>query len=302
MAEAEARIWKLAHGRSLRLDRPRIIGILNVTPDSFSDGGRYDDVGRAVGRAAEMIDQGADMLDIGGESTRPGAERVSPREQITRVVPVIRAIRAAGHTVPISVDTTRASVAEAAIDAGADAVNDVAAGLEDDGMLPLVAARGAGVILMHRLVPPREDVYSHQHVTAPEYESHGGVVAAVCAFLRERVAEARRCGVGDLHMVVDPGVGFGKSVEQSFTLVTATRELAAIGPPILSAISRKSFLGAVAGVAQPSERVAATLAVSVMQALAGVSLFRVHDIQVHSHAFGVVRHMVGAAAPPEPGT
>lgn len=262
------------------------MGILNVTPDSFSDGGRHNDVERALAHTRRMIDEGADVIDVGGESTRPGSQRVDAVEQIARVVPVIRAIRADGIEIPISIDTTRAEVAAAALDAGADAVNDVAAGLEDEEMLPLVAARDAGVVLMHRLVPPHRDSYSNEYASAPDYDASGGVVEAVFSFLAERVEAACRVGVTRDRIVIDPGAGFGKSVAQNFELLAAAPRFFHLGVPLLCGVSRKSFLGSATGVTDPAARVEASVRAALEQRDLGVRLFRVHDVAAHRQALG----------------
>ncbi|MEM7229860.1 MAG: dihydropteroate synthase, partial [Planctomycetota bacterium] len=183
--------WKLATNRTLDFTRPRLMGVLNVTPDSFSDGGAYATTDAAVVRALEMVRDGAQVIDVGGESTRPGADRIDADEQIQRVVPVIEKIRAEAD-VFITIDTTRAAVAAAALDAGADAINDVSAGLEDDAMLALAASRGCGIILMHRLLPPELDSYSDRYETPPVFDD---VVRTTRAFLQERMAAAQRAGV-----------------------------------------------------------------------------------------------------------
>jgi dihydropteroate synthase len=283
--------WTIGAGIKISLDRPTILGIVNVTPDSFSDGGELDSVSAAVSRMRHLVEEGAGILDIGGESTRPGAARIDASDQIERVVPVIQAARAAGITVPISIDTTRAAVAEAAIDAGAQIVNDVAAGLEDDAMLPLIASRGVGVILMHRLRPPDEDIYSHQYEQPPSYEN--GLVAFVGSWLAERADAAMRAGVRRESIVLDPGLGFGKSVEQNVALVRSTPELASLGFPLLSAASRKSFIGAISGVDHPADRVAGSIAISVAHLAAGVRLFRVHDVCAHAQALAVASELGG---------
>ena len=264
------------------------MAILNLTPDSFSDGGEIGGVEGAVRRARGAIEAGAAMLDVGGESTRPGAERVDAAEQIRRVVPAIKAIRAVGIGCPISVDTTLAPVAAAAIEAGADCVNDVSGGREDDAMLALAAERSCGLVLMHRLRPPGDDRYSDRYAgDAPDYEAGGGVVATVRAFLRERAAAAMDAGVAREAIVVDPGLGFGKTVEQNLALIAAAPSLLADGFPILSAASRKSFVGRLSGAEEPRDRVAGSVAVSVAQAFSGVRLFRVHDVREHAEALRV---------------
>lgn len=278
--------WMLAHGRSLSLDRPRLLGIVNVTPDSFSDGGLHADRDAAVAHAMTLVEDGADMLDIGGESTRPGAESVSVAVQIERVVPVIAELRRRGAETPISVDTTRATVARAAIDAGADVVNDISACTDDLEMPELIAKLGVGIILMHRLVSPRDDAYSNHYKHQPDYGDRG-VVDVVREYLRERAHAMMQVGVARERIVLDPGLGFGKSVEQNFELAAHMSAIAELGFPALSAASRKSFIGVIAGETQPQQRVAGTIALSVAHALAGVRLFRVHDVKEHAQALRV---------------
>ncbi len=277
--------WVLGPGRVLKLGRPRLMAILNVTPDSFADGGRLKSPDQVADAAARAVDEGADLVDVGGESTRPGSARVPAEEQIRRVVPSIEAIRRrVAADVLISVDTTLAPVAAAALDAGADAINDVAAGREDAGMFALAAARGCGLVLMHRLAPPEADSYSTQYQAPPEYHD---VVAEVGAFLRARAEAATAAGVRKESIVLDPGLGFGKTVQQNLALITGTTHLAAIGFPILSALSRKSFTGAAGGLGRdsvPADRLAATLALSVTHRACGASIFRVHDVAHHMQA------------------
>lgn len=277
--------WRIASRRLIELDRPRLMGILNITPDSFSDGGLHHGPRSGVGAALRMIEEGASMIDVGGESTRPGAERVPAEEQINRVVPVIEQIRLHSD-VPISIDTTLSKVARAAIDAGADAINDVAAGTEDDDIFALAAERHCGLVLMHRRDRPQDDSYSDQYAAGgtPSYDD---VVTAVRDFLAERARVAINAGVSPEAIVIDPGLGFGKTVEQNFQLIARTSELVELGYPVLSAASRKSFIGAVTGVEQPSDRAAGSVAVSVMHWASGVRLFRVHDVASHRHALSV---------------
>ena len=280
-------VWQVGRDKTLRLDRPRLMAIVNLTPDSFYDGGRLRSVEAAVARAAAAVSEGADVLDLGGESTRPGAARVPDDEQIRRVVPVVAAIRGAGGalaTVPISVDTTRSAVAAAALDAGADAINDVSAGTEDAALLPLAAERGAGLVLMHRLRPPGEDSYSDRYAASPDYAASGGVVAAVRSFLAERAAAALEAGVRRESIVLDPGLGFGKTVEQNLQLIRRTGELCELGYPILSGISRKSFTGRYAGMTEssPADRLAPSLELARQHRRAGARIFRVHDAGAHA--------------------
>jgi dihydropteroate synthase len=297
----DVRVWRLAHNRAVPLDRPRLIAILNTTPDSFSDGGMFLDPAAALDHAERLAAKGADMLDIGAESTRPGAAAVPDDEQIRRAVPVIERIRASAGKVanlPISIDTTRPAVAAAALEAGADAVNDQSAGMEGETqgrkspMLELVAQRGAGVILMHRLRAPAADHYSHAYPKAPDYGTEG-VVAAVRNFLQQRATAAAAAGIAAESIVLDPGLGFGKSVEQNWELFRALAAFEFLGHPVLCAVSRKSFIGAaMAGpgnsgaIPPPSERIRGSIAAAMSLALQGVRLFRVHDVGEHARAFG----------------
>jgi len=278
---------------SMTLDRARVVAILNVTPDSFSDGGAYPTVEAAVRAAESALDAGAAGLDIGGESTRPGSQPVGAEEQVRRTAPVIAEIRRRlGDGFVISIDTTLAAVAAAAFDAGSDALNDTSAGRDDPAVLELVARRGAGLILMHRLRLASRDQFSTAYAVAgargaPEYE--GGVVKIVREFLFERAKVAESAGVLKERIVLDPGLGFGKTVEQNLELIRAAAEFMGLGYPVLSALSRKSFVGRVSGLradAPASERLAGTLALSVVQYVQGVRLFRVHDVRAHVEALG----------------
>ncbi|MHC5113265.1 MAG: dihydropteroate synthase [Planctomycetota bacterium] len=292
--------WHIAPGLSLPLDEPRLVGIVNATPDSFSDGGVYPSRDALVGHALRLVEEGAAVIDIGGESTRPGAARVEPAVQVDRVVPVIEELRRCCDT-PISIDTTHASVAAAALDAGATIINDVSAGREDDGLFALAAERECGLILMHRREPPDRDSYSDRYEQEPEYAD---VVGEVRDFLLERSHAARAVspvGVRRDAIVIDPGLGFGKSVEQNFELIRRSAELAAAGYPVLGAASRKSFIGHVTGIEEPRGRAVGSTAVTVVQYLGGVRLFRVHDVAPHREALAVVR-AISAADRVEAGT
>jgi len=295
-----AQVWLAGFGKPIALDRPRLIAILNLTPDSFHDGGRLPTVEDAVRAAERAVAEGADALDIGGESTRPGSERVAAEEQTRRIIPAIEAIRARGgplSTIPISVDTTLAPVSLAALDAGADAINDVSAGLEDASMLALAAERRAGLILMHRLAPPERDAYSDRYATPPVY---GDVVAETGSFLRTRAEAAMAAGVIRDAIVIDPGLGFGKTVDQNLELIRRTGELAALGYPVLSGLSRKSFVGRAAGLtgSAPADRLEGTLALSVAHLHAGARLFRVHDVAPHARALAAAWAAMGPVRPP----
>lgn len=247
---------------------PAIWGILNVTPDSFSDGGRWIDPEAAVEQGLRLIQEGADVLDVGGESTRPGAATVPVEEESARVVPVVAALVKAGVRAPISVDTRKAPVARAALDAGAAIVNDVSGGTHDPGMLPLVAERGAGLVLMHMLGEPGTMQRS------PTYQD---VVADVAAYLVERRAAATRAGVLPERLWLDPGIGFGKTLEHNLALLSALERFTALGPILLGA-SRKSFLGALTG-RLPADRVIGSLACVARATQAGVAAVRVHDVK-----------------------
>jgi dihydropteroate synthase len=260
------------------------MAVVNVTPDSFSDGGRYPTVSEAVTACAEFVAAGANMLDIGGESTRPGAERVAPVEQVERVVPVIEALRRDSRfdAIPISVDTTIASVARAALLAGADAVNDVS-GLADDGpaMLELLAASDCGYVLMHRLRPPEVDSYSDRYAEAPQYRD---VVGSVKGALVAGLERLDLHGVARERVVLDPGLGFGKTVEQNLELIRRTDEIRRLGLPVLSGLSRKSFVGrwSLGRDSLPSERLQGTLDLSAEHIRCGATLLRVHDVASHA--------------------
>lgn len=250
------------------------------------------DSNAAVARAAEAVRQGAAMLDIGGESTRPGAQRVPAEEQIARVLPIIAAVRGCEEAdvsnVPISVDTTLSAVARAAIEAGADAINDVSGGGEDPDLLRVAAETGAGLVLMHRGTDPPRDRYADEYETEPRYE--GGVVSAVRASLERAAERALDAGVVRDRIVVDPGLGFGKSVRQNMDLLRATGELVAIGLPVYIGASRKRFVGRVSiGEASgPADRLAGSIAVTVLSAERGALLHRVHDVAEHVQALSVL--------------
>ena len=242
------------------------MGIVNVTPDSFSDGGLYLDRDAAVAHAVELVRQGADLLDIGGESTRPGAAAVGAEEERARVVPVLEGLVGVG--VPISIDTTKADVASAALDAGATVVNDVSALRFDPDLAGLCADRGADVILMHMQGTPR---------TMQANPTYDDVVDDVKAFLAERVEYAVREGVAEERTWVDPGIGFGKTVDHNLELLRRLGELRDLGRPLVVGTSRKSFLGRITG-REVDERMGATIAANVLAARAGADVLRVHDV------------------------
>ena len=267
------------------LSRPVVMGILNATPDSFSDGGLHLDPSHALDRAERMVAEGADVVDVGGESTRPGACPVEPGEELARVVPVLRAL-AGRLAVPISIDTRRASVARAALDLGADIVNDVTS-LGDPEMPRLVADSGAGLVLMHMRGTPRTMQRS------PEY---GDVVAEVSAELSARVEVALESGIGADRIAIDPGIGFGKTHQHNIELIRALGQLLDIGRPVLLGISRKAFLGPLAGGVPVEDRASATVAGCVVGLLQGARIFRVHDVGAVRQALDVA-HALRSTGP-----
>jgi dihydropteroate synthase len=257
----------------LAADHPVVLGVLNVTPDSFSDGGRYADRGAAVAHAVEMRLEGADLIDVGGESTRPGAERIDAQAELGRVLPVIRELAAAG--VPMSIDTTRATVAAAALGAGVIAVNDVSGGLADPGMARVVADAGCPWVLMHWR--------GHSNRMA-DLAVYSDVVKEVCAELAERVDAAVAAGVAPDRLVLDPGLGFAKTAEHNWQLSAHLDTILALGFPVLVGASRKSYLGSLLagddGAPRPVDgRSAATIATTVLAVEAGVWGVRVHDVR-----------------------
>jgi dihydropteroate synthase len=259
------------------------MGVLNVTPDSFSDGGRYTDLGDAIAHAISLRADGADLIDVGGESTRPGAIRVDAETETARVVPVIRELTTAG--VPVSIDTTRAAVAEAALDAGATLVNDVSGGLADPDMARIVADAGCPWVLMHwRGHSDRMADLAHYH----------DVVAEVCAELRERTEDAIKAGVAADKIIVDPGLGFAKTAEHNWTLSAHLDAIIGLGFPVLFGASRKSYLGRLLAGSDGTprsvgQREAATLATTVLAVAAGVWGVRVHDVASSVDAIRVWR-------------
>ena len=263
--------WKLVCGA-----RAAVMGIVNVTPDSFSDGGRFLDPGAAVAHGIELAGQGADVLDVGGESTRPGAAPVPADEELRRVIPVVERL-AATTSVPISVDTTKAAVARAAIDAGASVVNDVSAGRLDPDILGVAAEAGAGYVVMHMQGEPRT------MQADPHYDD---VVAQVGDFLADRVGAARAAGVPESAIAADPGIGFGKTVEHNLRLLAGLPAIAErVGVPVMVGASRKTFVGKVlarAGAASGDlpvdQREEGTLATVVWAVERGASIVRVHDV------------------------
>jgi len=269
--------------RTLDLSQPAVMGVVNVTPDSFSDGGRFFSVGAAVEHGLRLAQQGAALIDVGGESTRPGAEPVGTEEELRRVVPVIERLRA-GTTAIISVDTSKPEVMRAASAAGAGLINDVRA-LREPGALAAAAASGCAVCLMHMQGEPR---------TMQRAPSYADVVGEVRTFLAGRVAESIAAGLTPERLVVDPGFGFGKTLEHNLALLRRLGELAADGPAVLVGLSRKSMLGTLTERAA-GERVYGSVALAVIAALNGARIIRAHDVAATVEALKVTAAVQGPA-------
>ncbi len=262
------------------------MGVVNVTPDSFSDGGEWLDPAAAIAHGLELVEQGAAILDVGGESTRPGAHPVSEAEELRRVVPVLEGLVGAGAR--LSIDTSKAAVAAAALDAGATIVNDVTALRGDPAMAALVAARACDVCLMHMLGEPR---------TMQLHPVYDEVVADVKAFLAERLRFAVAHGIAEERVWLDPGIGFGKTVDHNLELLRRLDELVALGRPLVVGTSRKSFLGKITG-RDPQQRVAGTIATNVLALARGASVFRVHDVAEARDALVVAAATLRGRWPP----
>jgi dihydropteroate synthase len=260
---------------------PRLMGVVNVTPDSFSDGGLYLDADAAIEHGRELGAQGADILDVGGESTRPGAARVSEAEELARVEPVVSALAAAGHAV--SIDTSKLAVAEAALGEGASIVNDVTALRGDPEIGRLCAERGAGLVLMHMQGSPR---------TMQENPTYDDVVDVVKAFLVERLEAAVAQGVEEGRIWLDPGIGFGKTLEHNLELLRRLGELRALGRPLVVGTSRKSFIGRIDG-SEVGDRLGGTIASSVLAVAEGADVLRVHDVAEAHQALRVSSAILG---------
>lgn len=263
-----ARVLATRHGRIDIACHTVVMGVVNVTPDSFFDGGKRFDSARAAADAFEMIESGAEILDIGGESTRPGAQPVSLDEELRRVLPVIRELRKKS-SVPISVDTYKEAVARAALDVGADIINDISALRFDPAMAALVAREGVPLILMHMQGEPR---------TMQQKPHYGDVVRDVREFLAERVHSANQAGIGREQIIIDPGIGFGKTLAHNLALLKNLQSLNSVGQPLLIGVSRKAFIGKILNAAGPEERLEGSLAAAVAAALSGANILRVHDV------------------------
>ena len=269
-----------------------LVGVVNVTPDSFFNGGLYFEPARAIERALALAADGADIIDIGGESSRPGSSPIPAKEEKKRILPVIEVLKQK-KDILISVDTSKAEVAESALAAGADIINDISAGRFDPRMFPLAARSGAGLILMHMKGTPRT------MQIAPHYDD---VVGEVKAFLKARLEAAESCGVSPENIILDPGIGFGKTLEHNLTLLNNLASLSELGRPLLVGVSRKSFIGKVLKLEAP-DRLEGTIAASIVSILKGASLLRVHDILPMKRAVTVAEAILGqvSAKPPAEG-
>jgi dihydropteroate synthase len=263
------RLWKIGDSVVDVSRRGMIMGVLNVTPDSFSDGEEFFEAEAAVARGIQLGLEGADIIDVGGESTRPGAKPVSVKEELGRVIPVIQKLRPKTDTL-ISIDTSKSEVASAALDAGSSIINDVTAGRADEKMLPLAAKRKAAIVLMHMQGEPRTMQKN------PHYED---VVSEVADFFRQRYARALECGVDPMAIAFDPGIGFGKTLEHNLTLLKNLERLRVHDRPLMVGVSRKAFLGKLVDSSQMSERAAPTIALTAILRVRGADILRVHDVK-----------------------
>lgn len=263
----------------LDYSKPLLMGVLNVTPDSFSDGGMYPSSKDAITRGLDMVEQGADIIDVGGESTRPGAQRIDATEQKRRVLDVIAALRKElPEQIHISIDTTLSDVAKASLDAGASMFNDVSAGREDNNLLKLAAKANVPICLMHMQGTP---------ATMQDNPNYENVTKEVSEFLVKQASEAESIGVQKENIILDPGIGFGKRAQHNLELLRDLKSLTNLGYPILLGTSRKRFMGEIAKQQDPRERMPATCATSAIGVLAGVKIFRVHDVWQNRQALDV---------------
>ena len=271
------RQWKICDRVVDLSHRGMIMGVLNVTPDSFSDAGEFFDVEKAVVHGRRLVTEGAQIVDVGGESTRPGAEPVSAEEELRRVIPVIKQLRRENGAV-ISIDTSKAEVASAALEAGAVIVNDVTGGLNDAEMIPLVARSGAALIIMHMQGNPQT------MQTAPIYKD---VVREVANFFRQQYARALECGIDPMAIAFDPGIGFGKTLEHNLELLGNLEQLRVNGRPLVIGVSRKSFLGKLVDSSEMSDRRVPTVALTSLLRARGADVFRVHEVSENVQALRV---------------
>ena len=278
----DQRVWRCRdHTLSLG-ERTLVMGIVNVTPDSFSDGAMFASVDDAVAHGARLVDEGADLVDVGGESTRPGSDPIEADEELLRIVPVIEGLVEARPGTPLSVDTRKPEVASAALHAGASVVNDIAGG-RNSALLETVSRTGAGVVLMHMLGEPK---------TMQDDPRYDDVVAEVHEFLRERIEAAVFAGIPEERICIDPGIGFGKTVDHNLALLRAVPALRILGAAVMVGASRKGFIGTLTGVEDPAARLEGSLAVAVLAAAHGADLVRVHDVEPTVRALKVADAVV----------
>jgi dihydropteroate synthase len=278
-------LWKIGD-RAIDLSRNGLImGVLNVTPDSFSDGGQFFSTERAIDRGLQMVKEGAGIIDVGGESTRPGAIPVSEQDELARVIPVIAGLREK-VSVPISVDTSKAGVAERALEAGASIVNDVTGGRSDPEMMPLIAARKAAFIIMHMQGSPE---------TMQKNPVYNDVVSEVADFFRQQYTCALEWGIDCMGIAFDPGIGFGKTVEHNLQLLANLSHLRVDGRPIAVGVSRKSFLGKIIGSSEMGDRLAAAIALTAILRQRGAQILRVHDVKENAAALHVAERLFAVA-------
>ena len=281
MIPNEFNLWLTQHDR-----RPLVMGVLNVTPDSFSDGGRFAAVESAVAHAQKLAADGADLIDIGGESTRPGSGRIDPQEQIRRILPVLEA---AASRLPVvwSVDTRSSEVASAAIDAGATIINDISAGRDNPGIFRLAADRRLPIILMHMQGEPST------MQADPRYHN---VIEEVKSFLLDRIKAAQSAGVNPTQILLDPGIGFGKNINHNLTLIREMEEFKGFGRPLVIGTSRKGFIGTISGEPQPNQRLLGTAATVAWSIANGADIVRVHDVEPMIKVVRVIRAIQKGAA------
>jgi dihydropteroate synthase len=264
----EATVLKKNNQRFLWGSKTYVMGILNVTPDSFSDGGEFEPLNSALTQTQNMIKNGADIIDIGGQSTRPGAEQISLAEELKRVIPIIKVIREQA-TIPISIDTTRAEVARSAVEAGADIINDISGGTYDENMFSTAAQLAVPIILMHLKGTPQ---------TMQSLTNYGDLITEIKAFLEQQINQAIAIGIPQSNIIIDPGIGFAKNTAQNIQLIQQLSQFKTLNAPILIGVSRKSFIGKITGQTNPKDRLWGTAAACCGAIANGADLIRVHDV------------------------
>jgi dihydropteroate synthase len=281
----QGRLWKIGDHVFNVSRQGLIMGVLNITPDSFSDGGKFFTADKAIDQGLRMVAEGADIIDVGGESTRPGAEPVAAEEELRRVIPVIEKLRASIN-IPISIDTSKAEVARAAIQAGASIVNDVTGGRADEGLLPLIAETNSAFIIMHMQGTPR---------TMQNQPLYSDVVSEIADFFRQQYARAIGYNIDPMAIALDPGIGFGKTLEHNLDLLAQLEQLRAHDRPIVVGVSRKSFLGKLINSPEMSDRLAPALALTSLLRARGADVLRVHDVRENVSALRVTEAILRGA-------